>query len=426
MSLRGRLVLFVTATVLAALLSQGVLGYLNFQRLLYTDLDRDLGLYLADLGAQARALPGPARGETLSFADLELRPSDYLTSARIVHEGRVKETLGRFPAGTPLGPGPVRSVGSWRVGGVRLGNDLYLQGAVASPAPAYSLGRYRQTVVLTTLLVSALGGLAALLLSGPVLRPLRHLRRTARRVADSGDLSLRVPESGVGEIADLSRTFNLMLARLEAFVARETRFVRNASHELRTPLTAMRLHLSAYREGYASADETLTVVTDEVERMTRLSAGLLTLAREGRVQRVGLDVAELARTAAARAGARYAGPARLALTGDPLLLQQALGNLLENAAKHAPGAAVTLILTRATEHARRYAVLSVLDDGPGMTADGLRHAADAFYRAPGTQAPGSGLGLSVALQIAEAHGGRLGLEPNTPSGVRASLWLGLD
>ena len=71
MSLRGRLVLFVTAAVLAALVGQGVLGYLNFQRLLYTDLDRDLGLYLADLEAQARALPGAVRGETLSFADLK-------------------------------------------------------------------------------------------------------------------------------------------------------------------------------------------------------------------------------------------------------------------------------------------------------------------------------------------------------------------
>lgn len=424
MSLRRRLVLFIAVAIAAALLVQGVFGYLNFQRLLYTDLDHDLTDYLAEITKQVRALPGEVSGETLSFTDIDARFDDYLTSARIIHEGRIKETQGDFPADVPLIPRTVRSFGSWRVGSVQLARDLFIQGAIASRAPAYSLGRYRQTVVLTTLVVSALGTLAALWLSGPLLRPLRHLQLTTRRVADSGDLSLRVPVSGRGELADLSRTFNHMMERLAGFLERETLFTRNASHELRTPLASMRLQLSAYKEGLAAPGETLEVMEQEVERMTRISNALLVLAREGRSQQTILDVAQLAREVAAYARVSYRGPGHLELTGDPILLRQALSNLLENTEKHAPGAPAEITLEYRSEGGT-YAVLGVQDTGPGMSREVMERAAEAFYRAPGTRVPGSGLGLSVVAQIAEVHGGRLVLEHNASSGVRANLWLAL-
>ncbi len=423
MTLRRRLVLFITVTVAAALLVQGVLGYLNFQRLLYADLDLDLSDYLSQLTAQVQALPGTLRGETLSFATLEPRFDDYLTSARIVHEGRVTETFGTFPEDVPLSapltPSAVRSFGAWRVTSRRLTPDLFLQGAIASPAPAYSLGRYRETVLLTTLLVSALGALAALLVSGPVLHPLRHLLGTVRRIADSGDLSLRVEVAGQGELADLGETFNRMMARLSGFLERETQFTRNASHELRTPLTAVRLQLSAYKEGYADADETLLVLDEETERMVRLSASLLTLARENRSQVVAFDLAVLAKDAAGAGGATYNGPNALTFVGDPVLLQQALLNLLDNARKHAPGALVTVRL----EPRLQEVGLSVSDYGPGMPPEALAKAIQPFYRTPGTTAPGSGLGLSVAAQVAAVHSGTLILTPNQLTGLKVTLRL---
>lgn len=424
MTLRRRLVLFITVVVAAALLVQGVLGYLNFQRLLYADLDHDLSDYLSELIAQIQALPGEPKGETLSFDDLDARFDDYLTSARIIHEGRVTETFGTFPAGvaltTPLTPQPVRSLGAWRVTSRRLSSDLFLQGAIASPAPAYSLSRYRETVLLTTLLVSALGALAALLISGPVLRPLRHLLETVRRVADSGDLSLRVESGGQGELADLSKTFDRMMTRLSGFLERETQFTRNASHELRTPLTAMRLQLSAYKEGYTNADETLLILGEEVERMVNLSASLLTLARENRSQTVSFDLAALARDAATKDGATYNGPETLSFTGDPVLLQQALLNLFDNAHKHAPG---TTVSVRLEPLQQQEIGLSVADQGPGMSPEALAWATQPFYRLPGTSVPGSGLGLSVAAQVARVHGGTLSLESNRPNGLSALLRL---
>ena len=428
MTLRRRLVLFIAVMVAAALLIQGVLGYLNFQRLLYADLDHDLNDYLAQLVREVEALPGPPRGETLSFRELDARFDDYLTSARIVHQGRVKETFGTFPEGVPLSaplsPGPAQSspaqsFGVWRVMSRRLTPDLFLQGAIASPAPAYSLGRYRETVLLTTLLVSALGALAALLISGPVLRPLRQLLVTVRKIADSGDLSLRAPGGGQGELADLSETFNRMMARLSGFLERETQFTRNASHELRTPLTAMRLQLSAYKEHYADADETLAVLAEEVERMTQLSASLLALARETRSQVVTFDLAALARDAATEHAASYNGPDTLEFTGDPVLLGQALLNLLDNARKHAPGAPVAVGL----EALEQEISLSVADCGPGMSPEALANAAHPFYRTPGTAAPGSGLGLSVAAQVAAVHGGALQLAPHQPDGLVVELCL---
>ncbi len=419
MTLQRRLVLFITVTVAAALLVQGVLGYLNFQRLLYADLDHDLDDYLSELSAQVEALPGEPRGETLSFDDLDARFDDYLTSARIVHEGRVTETFGTFPADVPLTLQPVRSFGAWRVTSRRLAPDLFLQGAIASPAPAYSLERYRETVLVTTLLVSALGALAAILVSGPVLRPLRHLLGTVKRVADSGDLSLRVPGGGQGELADLSETFNRMMTRLSGFLERETQFTRNASHELRTPLTAMRLQLSAYQEGYADAEETLGILDEETERMVRLSASLLTLARENRSQTVVFDLAALTKNVVLEHSATYDGPATLNFTGDPLLLQQALLNLLENAHKHAPGAAVGVRL----EPINQEVILSVSDNGPGMLPEALAKATQPFYRTLGTSAPGSGLGLSVAAQVAAVHSGKLTLTANQPTGLTVILCL---
>ena len=429
MTLRQRLVLFIAVMVATALLVQGVFGYLNFQRLLYADLDHDLNDYLAQLVREVQALPGQPRGETLSFRDLDARFDDYLTSARIVHQGRVKETFGTFPAGVPLSapltPGPAQSLpaqsfGVWRVTSRRLSPDLFLQGAIASPAPAYSLGRYRETILVTTLLVSALGALAALLVSGPVLRPLRQLLVTVRRIADSGDLSLRAPDGGQGELSDLSETFNRMMTRLSGFLERETQFTRNASHELRTPLTAMRLQLSAYRENYADADETLSVLAEEVERMIGLSASLLTLARENRSQVVTFDLAALVKDAAAEHSATYQGPDALNFTGDPVLLQQALLNLLDNAHKHAPGAPVVVGLE---PPAQGLLSLSVADQGPGMPPEALAKAVYPFYRTPGTATPGSGLGLSVAAQVAKVHGGELILAANSPTGLTVKLRL---
>ena len=427
MSLRTRLALFIALAIALALLAQGVFGYLSFRQQGYASLDRDLNLYLE--GVQREVLRSRGRRDPRGLGPLVLPTEDYVARSRVVYQGEVVwQQPDGFPD-VPLEPTPhPRTYGVWRVSSVTPGPpsaDFFIQAAVSSRGLIEGLARYRRTLLFTVVSVSFLGALASLLLSRPALRPLQHLLATAQRVAASGDLSLRVPQTGGGELGELSATFNRMLERLSAFRQRESAFTRSASHELRTPLTAMKLQLSSYREGYAGAEETFAVLEGEVERMTRLSEALLTLAREGRTQRVGVDVAALARGVAEEARVAYEGPETLELSGDPILLRQALVNLLENASKHAPGADVVVTLESRTAAGQASAVLSVADTGPGMSPEALARATEAFYRAPGTRTPGSGLGLTVVAQVAEVHGGRLELK-NPPQGLRAEMWLGRD
>ena len=425
MSLRTRLALFIAVAIAAALLLQGVSGYLVFKQQAYANLDNELDLYLSQV---RRALPGdrrPRRGERLP------RNRDYVARVRFVENGEVIAAQDDFPEGVPLELGEQpQTYGIWRVGSQtedllgRAGVDPFeIQVALSSRDLLRSLARYRRTLVFTIVSVSSLGAFIAFLISRPALRPLDHLLNAAQRVAASGDLSLRVPTGGSGELGQLSETFNRMLERLSAFRERESSFTRSASHELRTPLTSMTLHLSSYREGYADAEETVAVLEEEVERMTRLTEALLTLAREGRTQHIGVDLAGLAREVAEKADVVYEGPEHLALSGDPILLRQALLNLVENAKKHAPGAEVEVKLEPLTE--QPYAVLAVLDTGPGMSDEARRRATEAFYRAPNTRTKGSGLGLTVVAQVAAVHGGRLDLLPNHPKGLTAEMWLSL-
>ncbi|BDG17300.1 hypothetical protein TbrSNM41_20340 [Thermus brockianus] len=238
-------------------------------------------------------------------------------------------------------------------------------------------------------------------------------------MADSQDLSLRVVPEGGGELKALAEAFNHMLERLEAFLDRERRFTRDAAHELRTPVAAALAQVEAAEKGYLSQEEVLPAVKEELLRMKRLVEALLILAREGRVERVGLDLAALAREEAEAFGVPYEGPESLPYRGNPLLLAQALRNLLQNALLHGEGKGVRVVL----EVAGKEAFLGVVDQGPGMPEEALKEAGRPFFRA--SRAPGEGLGLSVAQKVAEAHGGRLELLPNTPSGLRARLVLSL-
>lgn len=445
MSLRLRLALFIAVAIALALLVQGFLGYASFERLQMGNLERELDAYLGRVAGQMEGrrgsmrMPRPDRDNSgLQFSSpnlmerfrlddsrpIPLNPTQpgSIAHARLVREGQVLREWGSFPSNLPLSSSPEPQLeDNWLFRSVRLSPEVYLQGAVEASQVRASLAGYQQTVLFTTLVVALLGALTAWVLSGPALRPLQHLLQTTRRVADSGDLSLRVPPEGSGELRHLSQTFNQMLSRLSAFRQRETEFTRNAAHELRTPLTALRLQLDSQRQGLASSEETLAVVQEEVERMTHLSESLLTLAREGRGQRVGLDLAQLAQEVTQKVGVPYQGPDHLETSGDPFLLRQALENLLSNSQKYAPHATITVQLGRSTDN--QFAILSVSDTGPGMTPEVLERATEAFYRAPGTRISGNGLGLSVVTRVAKVHGGRLVLKNLEPSGLKAELWI---
>ena len=447
MTLRVRLALLIAAAIAVALLLQGIFSYLSVRQTLYASLDHDLGAYLGQtLSEYQRQQPrppqpgspqpgSPPRDNPAQPRDNPAPPLDSLGSARLIADGVVIRSWGQFPSGIPLpdssdleaGRAAPVSLGAWRVRTERLPRGQSLQAAISEISVRSSLASYQQSVIVTVLLVAAFGAWLAWWLTGPALQPLRVLTQTARRVAQSGDLSLRVPiQTAGGELGDLSQTFNEMLERLTEFLTRETQFTRNASHELRTPLTALTLHLSAYREGLTTPTETLEVVGEEVQRMSQLTAALLILAREGRAEPAKLDLAELAHQMALEADATYTGLAHLELLADPTLLRQTLRNLLENAAKYAPQSAVTVSLVVLPRDGAAHAVLSVRDHGLGLPADALLKATQAFYRAPGVRVAGSGLGLSVVNQIALVHRGHLELVNSVPQGLEVRLWLPME
>ncbi|SDE89709.1 Signal transduction histidine kinase [Thermus arciformis] len=395
MSLRTRLALFFALSIGLALFFQGALSYVAFRRLLELDLDRSLLFYARAL---AEGRPGP-RGE---FA------------FRLVQGGTRTQSPG-FPDLPPLAPGRYWKEG-WRVWVMEApGGTLTL--ARYEPEALLALSRFRLALFATGAALTLAFALLATRLAGAALRPLSRLTEVARRVADSQDLSHRVPPEGGGELKALAEAFNHMLERLEAFLEREKRFTRDAAHELRTPVAAALAQLEAAEAGYLPPQEAQEAVKEELLRMKRLVEALLLLAREGRVTPVPLDLAALVREEARAFGVPYQGPETLPYEGDPLLFAQALRNLLQNALLHGEGKGVEVRLSQEGESF----VLEVKDEGPGMPEEALKEAGRPFHRA--SPKPGEGLGLSVAKKVAEAHGGRLELRPNPPSGLVARLVL---
>ena len=395
MSLKARLALFFALSIGLALFFQGALSYVAFKGLLEADLDRSLLFY-------ARALA-------------EGRPSPRGEFAFRLAQGGAETKSPNFPDLPPLAPGRYWKEG-WRVWVLEApGGTLTV--ARYEPEALLALSRFRLVLFASGAALTLAFALLAGHLAGVALRPLSRLTEVARRVADSQDLSHRVPPEGGGELKTLAEAFNHMLERLEAFLEREKRFTRDAAHELRTPVAAALAQLEAAEGGYLSEGEALQATKEELLRMKRLVEALLVLAREGRVTPVPLDLAALAREEARAFGVPYRGPETLPYEGDPLLLAQALRNLLRNAFLHGEGKGVEVRLSQEGEDL----VLEVKDEGPGMPEEALKEAGRAFFRA--SPKPGEGLGLSVAKKVAEAHGGALVLVPRKPTGLTARLLL---
>jgi signal transduction histidine kinase len=417
-SLRWRLAIFIAALIALAVSVQGAVGYVRFERLGLEQADRALVNAMEDfvrpwrrnLREQGR-FDSPPRSEP---GDASFNPR-----VRILRDGVVvRQTAQTFPSGVIAPMNGVVTRGDWRIAATTLPRGIRIEGAVNLLEQQRGVRNYLGSLALTVPLLAGFGALAAWLVSGAALRPLEALIRVSSRVADSGDLTERVPQApGGGELTRLSSTFNRMLERLQAFRERETGFTRTAAHELRTPLTAMRAQLEAQAQGWMTSEEALTTARTQVERMTKLSEALLMLAREHQIEMNTLDLAQVAQRNAERYGATYNGPSNLMILGNTILLERALENLLENASKHAPETRIEVRL----ETNRDWVRLSVTDDGAGMDPAALTRATEAFYRAPGTKAYGSGLGLAVVERIAQAHGGRLKLE--NAGGLRATLEL---
>jgi signal transduction histidine kinase len=257
----------------------------------------------------------------------------------------------------------------------------------------------------------ALSTLLGYLLAGALLGSVESMRRRAAEIsADTPGERLPLPRSH-DEIFRLGSTLNEMLGRLEEGLARERRFVADASHELRTPLALLRAELElALRRPRSAGDlrAALESAAEEVERLARLAEDLLVLARADEhglpLQREPIEVRELLETVAERfgGGVEVSAVDGETLVGDRLRLEQALGNLVDNARRHGGG---TVRLDAEPKGDR--IELRVSDEGPGFPPGFLPHAFERFTRADeARERGGAGLGLAIVDAIARAHGGR--------------------
>jgi signal transduction histidine kinase len=289
--------------------------------------------------------------------------------------------------------------------------------------------RLAALVLLSVLLIASV---LAWVVAGRVLAPLRLLAETARSIGES-DLTRRIPVTGRDEIADLSHTFNAMLDRLQAAFGAQRQFVSDASHELRTPITIVRGHLELLGDDPEERRETIALVTDELDRMSRFVDDLLLLAKAERDDFLRVSQVELgALTDELFDKARGLGARnwQLEARGDAIIvadrqrLTQALMGLAQNAVQHTvDGDPIWL----GSEADAREAHLWVRDSGPGVGADDQERIFARFSRASASRrrSEGAGLGLAIVRAIAEAHGGRAAVSSRPGTGATFTVTIPL-
>jgi signal transduction histidine kinase len=275
--------------------------------------------------------------------------------------------------------------------------------------------------------VFLVASLLAWVVAGRVLAPLRVLRDTARSITES-DLTRRIPVAGDDELADLARTFNQMLDRLEAAFGSQKEFISDAGHELRTPITIVRGHLELLEDDPKERQETIELVTDELDRMGRLVNDLLLLAKAQRpdfLQPEPIDAGEFTHELFAKASALAGRDWRLGevasgrIVADRQRLTQAVMNLSQNAVNHTGERdAVELGSTIQNGDVR----LWVRDTGPGVSEADRDRIFERFARgSDASRADGSGLGLAITQAIAEAHHGHVELDSRPGAGARFTV-----
>ncbi len=284
-------------------------------------------------------------------------------------------------------------------------------------------------------LAAAVSVLVAILLTPTMFRPLEDIARTARQITRADDLSRRVPHTHrADEVGEMARAFNQTLERLERLFQTQQRLLADVSHELRTPLTAIRGNIDLMRHFGEADPDSLEAMQSDIERMTRLVGDLLLLARadSGAIP-LAFDAVELDSVLfdVYRKAARLTDAVEVKLSvvdqvcvwGDADRLQQLILNLIDNSVKYTPAGGEVVI---GLEQNSRWARISVSDTGIGIAPEHLPHIFERFYRVDQARTRiqgGSGLGLSIARWIAEAHGGRIDVTSQVENGTTFTIDL---
>lgn len=278
----------------------------------------------------------------------------------------------------------------------------------------------------------------AVLLTPSSFKPLEDMAAVTRQITNADDLSRRVPNTErTDEIGVLARSFNQLLERLERLFQTQQRLLADVSHELRTPLTAIRGNVDLMRRMGDADPESLEIIQEEIERMTRLVGDLLLLARADagglplEKKKVELDnllfeVYRQVRLLEKSVEVKVTEVDQVCMMGDVDRLKQLLLNLISNAIKYTPdGGTVDVSLSKKNG----WAYLKISDTGMGIPAEDLPYIFDRFYRVDKARARaqsgqgGAGLGLAIAKWIAQAHGGNIDVTSQVGEGTTFTIIL---
>jgi len=290
-------------------------------------------------------------------------------------------------------------------------------------------------VVAASLLVLIIG----VIFSGYITRPINELKSVALSIS-RGNLHQRIKVSGRNEMAALADTFNTMSEKLENMDRKRSEFVSNASHELKTPLSSMKILIESllYQDGVDEKiyKEFLGDINNEIDRLTDVISGLLTLAKtDSETEALKIEkilLSELVnKTVNALKPIAHEKDVKLAYTVnndleiscDAVKVMQAVMNLIDNAIKYTEkGGHVWVTLQKSGANA----AIIVKDDGSGIPQSELQHLFDRFYRVDKARARGtggSGLGLYISRTIALLHGGSIDVQSEEGVGSVFTLYL---
>lgn len=430
MTIRRRLALAAGIAVAVAVAAASLSAYLVVRTRLLVDVDSGLREQVARVTHGERPLP------PLGIARRRARFGDPEVYAQIITADGSRSVDPNHAALLPVTERD-RAVAAGTEGAYLWDAEVrgvQLRGITAAMAPGVAIEIARPVdeiqsvlgglgVVLLTVTGAgvAMGAGLGWLVSGRALRPVMAFTGETEALADTGDLSQRLPEGGGDEIGRLARVFNATLDQLEASAEAQRRLVADASHELRTPLASLRANVEVLQQPDAlPPDEHAALLRDVVQQTDELGALVSDIAHAGEraqameeIQDVRLDEivqASIERTRRLSPGiVVVASLSDTVVDGVPERLARLVANLLDNAVKWNPqGQPIDVHL-----HDR---MLSVRDHGRGFSDKDLPHVFDRFYRSTAARGmPGSGLGLSIVRQVADMHGATV-TAANAPDG----------
>jgi signal transduction histidine kinase len=375
--------------------------------------------------------PG-AKGYTVAqVAELLTLPADDMEANKF---GMVKNTNFEMHVGAPV-----------KVNGRTVG--LVLTTFKYADIWALVLGMMKRTLFVGIGAIIAISLFFAWLMSRDITHPLRQLVNATRSIGE-GNLDARVRITARNELGELGDAFNTMVEELKQSLAREKdlensrrELIANVSHDLRTPLTSIRGYVEGLRDGVARDPEKikryLDVIYEKTLGLDRLIADLFQLAqldagqlemKPERVESTRLlrHIAERFQPDMEAAGISMITeiPAGLPpVTVDHERIEQALGNIIENAVKYTPAGGTISLMAIAQQQGIR---VMVADTGEGISPEDLPRVFERLYRGEKSrsrQLGGTGLGLAIAKQIIEAHGGRIWVESEKGQGSRFYMRL---